>query len=368
VYGFLANHEAYYTNTVSAATVALLQSDDTLSTYLGVDIPWADLAYQQAQQAQAVGNFTRAFYGYHEMLLRNRIPFDVVDQHSLTDGSLRRYDWLILPNAACLSDAHCAAVADYVAQGGRVIADFETSHYDENGRRRQQPGLAEVFGVTSRNRVSDQRRWDYVFVDQAGDPLYRGLQTGAIPAPYHNLEVQPLPAAQVHGVFSQPIISNIAATAAKSEAPFLVVNAHGLGTSYYFPAMFGQFYEEAHPAMYPRILQNIITTAAPPPLRLHGPPHTLDVHLRAQPHANRLLVHLANFEIPTADQVIPARDLTIELRVTQPVRRVRALKAGLDLPFTATPTGITFTLPVLEEFEVVAVDWPGDERQEKIPC
>jgi hypothetical protein len=356
VYGFLEKNEAYYTGTRSVATVALMQSNSTLSLYAGVDIPWADLASQQARKADSIGNYTRTFYGYYELLLRARIPFDVIDEQSLTDGHATRYDFLILPNTACLSDAEIQAIAAYVRAGGRLIADFETSHYDETGQRRQDFGLAEVFGVRSGNRVSPFRRWDYVFVEQGRDTVFNGWKTNFIPAPRHNLEVDLRDGAQRYAVFSQPLVGNIVQSAEPSEHSVLVVNAYGEGKCFYFPALFGQFYAEMHPSMYPLILRNIIAGEITLPIDIRNVPHMLDTHLRVQKDPDRVLIHLVNAVLPDADHVAPAHNLAIELRLPQPARRVRALRAEQDLPFAPVNGGIAFTLPVLNEFEVILVE------------
>ncbi len=58
-----------------------------------------------------------------------------------------RFDVLILPNLAAMSDDQVAAVEVYVGQGGSVIATSETSLYGEFGERRSDFALGELFGV-----------------------------------------------------------------------------------------------------------------------------------------------------------------------------------------------------------------------------
>jgi len=152
VYGFLEKHEKYYRRTKSCARVALLQSGQTLNCYSGVDMPWTDLGYQDEQQAQSVGNYSRSFYGFYEMMIRSRIPFDILDEAVLTEDDLSRYEALVLPNAACLSEDQCAKLKAFVHAGGKLVSDFESSHYDETGKRRDNFGLSELFGVNSETR------------------------------------------------------------------------------------------------------------------------------------------------------------------------------------------------------------------------
>jgi len=63
-------------------------------------------------------------------LLKAQIPFDIVTgQWSL--GELMRYAWLVLPDAACLSDAEAALLRAYTAAGGRLAVTGDTGSRDE---------------------------------------------------------------------------------------------------------------------------------------------------------------------------------------------------------------------------------------------
>jgi hypothetical protein len=61
---------------------------------------------------------------------------------------LARYKLVYVPNAACLSDAQCAMLQDYVNKGGHLIATHLTSIADEYGKARPNFGLAALTGAT----------------------------------------------------------------------------------------------------------------------------------------------------------------------------------------------------------------------------
>jgi hypothetical protein len=61
---------------------------------------------------------------------------------------LARYKLVYAPNAACLSDAQCVMLQEYVANGGTLIATHLTSVADEYGRMRPNFGLADLTGAT----------------------------------------------------------------------------------------------------------------------------------------------------------------------------------------------------------------------------
>lgn len=354
VYGFLEKNERYYKKTESGARVALLQSGQTLNCYSGVDIPWSDLGYQKEQQAQSVGNYSRSFYGFIEMAIRSSTPFDVVDETFLTEGDLARYEAVVLPNAACLSDVQCRALVEYVREGGKLVADFESSHYDESGSRRENFGLAELFGASSVNAISDHRRWDYAFLKEPGEGKLSFMVTDHFPAPRRNLKIR-IESAKVHAVFSNALVSNIIGVAERSDDPFLVENRVGEGVCYYFPTMFGEFFEETHPEMYPRILLELLGERARS-ASVSGVPNQIDIHVRRQIKKKRTMVHLVNLELGGTGDILPAHNLKLTCQVDHKVRIVRALRAGKKVKFRVKNGAVRIRLEELREFEVVVLE------------
>jgi hypothetical protein len=73
--------------------------------------------------------------------------YDFVADEGLSEGSLDDYKVLILPVAVTLSDDALAHVARFSAMGGTLVADGLPGIYDELGRLRTRPVLADVFGV-----------------------------------------------------------------------------------------------------------------------------------------------------------------------------------------------------------------------------
>jgi len=355
VYRFLEENVEYYRETRSAANVALLYSSRTVDWYAGVDIPWADRAGLQAAKAEAVGSFNQAFYGFYEILVRSRIPFDVIDEETVAAGELGRYDLAILPNCACLDGAVCRAISDWVRVGGTIIADFETAHYDEFGGRRRTTGLAEVFGVESLNELAGPRRCDFALVGP-NPPEYLGrLDAAIMPAPRHNLRVR-LAGGTAPIVFCRPLVSNIPEAIEPSDEPFLVENAFGRGRSYFLPAQFGEWYAQCQLPAYRRLVEGIIRHRVRPPVTVAGPAHTLEVLVRDQPAAARRLVHLVNYEIGPLEEVIPAENVTVALPMGAPPRRVRALHAGRDLAASYADGVATVLLPRMAEHELVVFE------------
>ena len=85
------------------------------------------------------------YQGWAQALLENHIPFETVIASKLGTTDLGKYSTLILPDVTCLSDNEINKIIDYVHDGGYVVATGRTSHYDETGNQRAEPGLATLF-------------------------------------------------------------------------------------------------------------------------------------------------------------------------------------------------------------------------------
>ena len=110
------------------------------------------LAFHVSQQTRDFGytapdDYWQLLRGSHEMLNRSQTLMDFVFDQQLNFDYLSLYKVLFLSNSACLSAAQAAAVRQFVAQGGTLIATHETSLYDALGRRQGNFQLADVLGV-----------------------------------------------------------------------------------------------------------------------------------------------------------------------------------------------------------------------------
>lgn len=352
VYAFLEKNTAALAGTRSLARVALLTSTRTLDRYAGVDIPWTDISGIDDRKAQTAGNHSASFYGHYEMLVRARVPFDVLDDHAIETGRLAQYELLVLPTAACLTDNECAAIRQFVQEGGRLIADFETSHYDAHGRRRRDLALAETFGVSSLNRVAGPRRWDFAKVSAPCAALDR-IGAPFVPATQHQLQVS-LRGGTTRMVFSLPLVSNIPDAVEFTDEPFLVEHAWGKGRSFYFPGTFGEMFQAHRFPAYARIISGILARETTPLVRIGNLANLVEVSLRGCP--GHTLVHLVNCELGGIEEASPATDVTVSIVVPYNVRRVCALRMEKDLAFHQKGQEATFCLPRLEAFEVVSIE------------
>lgn len=85
--------------------------------------------------------------GAETALTDHHIQYNFIPDMAFSKESLQGVKTLILPNTAYMSDEQIEIIRDYVENGGGLVASFETSLYDENGIRRPDFGLKDLFGV-----------------------------------------------------------------------------------------------------------------------------------------------------------------------------------------------------------------------------
>ncbi|MDX9972445.1 MAG: beta-galactosidase trimerization domain-containing protein, partial [FCB group bacterium] len=92
--------------------------------------------------------------GWSRVLIEEHVPFEVLVAEGVKSAEdLKRFDLVILPNLAHVSDAFCGAVSDYAQGGGRVLATGETSLGDERGFARDDFALGELLGIARKGVI-----------------------------------------------------------------------------------------------------------------------------------------------------------------------------------------------------------------------
>jgi len=86
--------------------------------------------------------------GMNSALLNHHIPFELVTERDVEAGlSKKRFKALILANAMCLSDATVKSIANFVNEGGGLLATYRSSMLNEKGEEREEMGLAQTLGI-----------------------------------------------------------------------------------------------------------------------------------------------------------------------------------------------------------------------------
>ncbi len=112
-----------------------------------------------------------AVYGMGYLLDALHHPYAIILDNMLTQDVISDYDTIILPDVRCMDDSAARVLAEYVENGGTLVATGETGTRDRFGRMRAQGLLDDIFGIIARNETSD-----YCILEPVADRLQgRGL-------------------------------------------------------------------------------------------------------------------------------------------------------------------------------------------------
>jgi hypothetical protein len=303
------------------------------------------------------GNSTESFQGFYDMLARSSLPFDVVTDLSDSLERLGRYDCLILPTCACLSDRTLAAVRRFVREGGRLIATHETSLFDEKGNRRPDFGLADVLGVSRQGEELACAAFNYVQVTEE-DKLFDGIPIVNLPAPAIGMNVRTLGRAEVLARFRRPMAGRYDSLyLPPTGGPAIVRNRFGKGVSLYLAGTFGEMAASYNPDEYRTLVRNAVRMWAKQPVRLEGALGNVEMTVRIGP--GRMMVHLINYAgLPPRPftRVSPQAGLRLCVREGGKFRRARTVLGKGRCALRRQGSRLWVVLPPLEEYEVVVLE------------
>jgi hypothetical protein len=356
IYQVLYRNEKYLRNIAPLARVGLVFSEQT-GNY-GAE-PWQ----------QRTGDHSSGMY---HALIENRIPFEMVNDRLLSQEYLQPYRLLILPNIARLSDEQCGHLRKFVRNGGSLVATYETSLYDEEGARRADFGLADLFGASFDGGIEGPMQNSYLRLKNdpstgkfhevlAGlEDAYRIINTvyrvkiksqGSLPSPVTLIPSYPdLPMEHVF-----PRIPD-------TDVRELYLNDTGNGRVVYFPGDIDRSFWQIMCADHGRLLGNTVRWALNEKLLVEVKgPGVIDV--TAWKQEKSMTVHLVNLTNPMMMKG-PFRELLpvsakaiIKIPENLKIERVHLLVSGQDVPIEIEGNKISLIIPQILDHEIIGIDF-----------
>jgi hypothetical protein len=305
------------------------------------------------------------------MLIENRIPFEMVNTSLLDAEHLKPFRLLVLPNIPALSDGQCEQLRRFVKAGGNLVATFETSLYDEEGKPRDDFGLSDLFGVSYDHNVdgpmqnsylrlkSNQQEKKYNSVLKDLEDAYRIINTiysvkvipkTEFPSPVTRIPTYPdLPMEDVYPRIPETNIRE------------LYLNDSNKGRVAYFPGDIDRTFWQIMSADHGKLLRNTILWALneEPLVEVKGP-GIIDVTLWRQKHS--MTVHLVNLTNPMMmkgpfRELIPVdTELSIRIPAGMKVSGVKLLVSGQKQEFKTGTGRVILSVPKITDHEIVALD------------
>lgn len=356
LFGYFSRRRDVYFGTESAARIAIVWPEDSINYYGKPRVLHGDFT-QGGQAGETVGDIHQEFNGFYDALVKNHLPCDIVDEESVRREDIFKYDLLVLPNVGCTGAAFDGRLRDYVRRGGNVIASFETSLCDEDGKRGGDLGLGDVFGLRMLRTPLKPFPHFYFYRQPEHPDLFADIAPALLPAPLVSTEVE-LTTAEPVSPYSVKVKGWDGSEIRRSEYPAVALNRFGEGRAAYLAGTFGELYWTYQQRDIRLLLRNLFCALSRRDVLLENAPQTVElVHRRTKAPPSRDIVSLINYtgigQRPF-EAILPQEKLRLRIRTAGTT--ARALRAGQELRTTRDGEWLTVVLPKLEVFETVVVE------------
>ncbi len=348
-FNWMAKHDRHFVNKASIANIGVVMGQRT------------HLFYKPPRGVQMAQYMDGLYYA----LLEGRFFFDFVHEDKLAPERLRKYSALLLPNTALLSDLQCRQLAAYVEAGGSLLATFETSLYDERGRRRSDFGLADVFGIHKAGDAIGTTGNAYLARIERPHPILNGFSnTHWIPGAEYRVPVAPVDSpvlSVVPGFVAYPPELSYPVEPHTNE-PAVVVREKGRSRLVWFPGDVERTMWRSGHTDLARLLQNAIrwVTGGRAPVSVDGEGVIEGFAWQTEPG---YAVHLLNYTNPAMHrgwirgyyEIGAQKVRLLGIPAGTEVKSVELLRAERTLPFQVSNGVLEFTVPGVLDYEVAAV-------------
>jgi FHA domain len=265
-----------------------------------------------------------------------------------------------------LRDNECEAIRSYVASGGSVLATFETSRYNRSGEPREDFGLRDIFGVSVAGKPAGLLGNSYLRMEQPHPVLEGYPGTSILPGPEFQIPVTQLGAGALYlsVIPSYPSYppEMVYPRIHRTNEPAAVFHQQGPSRIVYFPGDIDRtLLRSGHPD-FSRILNNAILWI------LNGQQPLVSVEgkgmleLFAWETEPGFTLHVLNYTNPGlthpfVSDLYPIGPLQVRFQDSagRIIRSVRALRASRELAFKQSAGAVTFEVPAVSDYEVIAL-------------
>jgi hypothetical protein len=339
IFHFHAENEGYFTDIHSDARVVIIRNN---------------------------GN---EFKGMVRILSENHIPYDIMHPNCLrpieTPKKLEDYDIIILPDYRSLGDEEVERLDKYVEGGGKILATGFPSTQDKLGNplekiRLKSAGVEEAYKLYPQ----EQGRYFRIFADdkeKLKTPSFEDIDIIYLYVDFMECTLKEsakgylglIPMA-MYGPPEKCYYTEV------TEIPGLIDNTYGEGKFVLIPWQVGDHYEykshHAHSMIVQAALNDLLELQYD--IRVDASP-LLEISYLKSDSDDYTLIGMNNLsgQIGTAyHKPLPMHNVEVELKTDKPVRNVRLLRSGKIVTASGTDAMTRFSVPVLNEYEVVIVE------------
>jgi hypothetical protein len=340
----IKKREDIFVKTESLSNVALLYPSISSNFYRGSTVPLTD--FTKEIKAQKIGDIYEEFCGFYEILVRNKIQFDVIDEENLND--LSKYEILILPNVSCLPEEKIEYIKNFVKNGGNLISSLETSLYDGEGKKLDEFQLSDVFGINFNGRIFVLDMWDYIYPAKQKN-LLKGITKKFLPSTEYGIETK-IKEGSSFIYFYEKLKGCYDGIPEVSNLPFLILNKYGKGNSIYIAGNFGGTYYKYRFPEYRLLIKNICEKFSKKLIEIEE--EWVEAILRKK--NNEIYLHLINLTTGLKRPITYIKKIeNLRIDVFFKFKSAKAIFLNKKIKTEKHRNFTTLTLPDLYEYEVI---------------
>ncbi len=358
---FILSNKDVFAPSKTCARVALMWSQDTANNYAS-SIGDSDFVAAQKSGFLDRGDHYEAIFSVCDMLMRNHIQFDIIDEQSVLNGAANNYQSVIMPAVACVSDEVALKITEYVENGGNILGNFDVAAYNQDGSFAGESKLAKVFGFVSKPQILKGANMSatYYFA-QNNDRLTQDISVSRIPGPILNAKWDVSDDVEIIMKASSPKKSQYEPIPTDKMYPAIFKHKYGKGTAYYISGNYAEYVANVRNIKdYEKIIKNYCEATAQPVV-ISDSAGLYEVVLRRQ--QDRFILHIINLtgamERPL-ERVVPLHNVEFGINLDgfgiDKEYTLRSLRGAKLQNVKIKGNEISFSLDEIKEYEIVVIE------------
>jgi Hypothetical glycosyl hydrolase 6/Beta-galactosidase trimerisation domain len=295
--------------------------------------------------------------GFALAMLDERLGFDVQPNTELKGEWLKSQRAIALCGASAISDADARLLADWVNDGGGLLATYDSGLYDEKGKLRKDGGaLREILGVEMKGEPLEGQCDTYYQITKSHPALGEYHAGRTVMGDGTLVPITPRPEATV-------LAEAVSLDTDEVRGPAIVVNQYGKGRAVYVAGSLEGQYAASRVISLHRMLVSMVRYLAadvPRPFHLASPRGVYGI-LRRAPAGDLVLWVCANVGYKDAtvgrmrQDFLPVSNVVAKVLVPpgRKVKSVELLRANQTAAFTMEGAYAVITLPAVHIAEVL---------------
>jgi hypothetical protein len=295
--------------------------------------------------------------GFTLVMLDERISFDVNPNTELSAEWLKSQRAIALCGASAIKDEDARLLADWVKEGGALLATYDSGLYNERGELRRDGGaLRDILGVDMKGEAPDGQTDTFYRITKSHPALGEYHEGKIVMGDAKLVPITPRPGATV-------LAECLNLETQEPLGPAIVVNQYGQGRAIYVAGSLEAQYVASRVLSLQRMLASMVRylrADAPMPFGLVAPRGVYGV-LRSAPDGDLVLWICANvgFKDDTVGRMrqdfLPVPNVVARVLIPEgrQLKSVELLRAEQTAPFTMEGRYAVITLPVVHIAEVV---------------